>query len=785
MNFRIQNIGLILVLTMLGINCYAQKNTLFNDNWQFVISDANVIEPNNSSEWQSVTLPHTAFVESKVMDGQWQGICWYKKTFSLKDAKDKQLIFHFEGAMNASEFWVNGKKAASHLGGYLPVVFDFTHLANIDGENEIIVRLDNNDNSISGPKPMENLDFNMFGGLYRDTHLIIKDRLHITDPILANKVAGGGVFVQYAEVSKESAIVQIKAHIENQYNKTKSFKVIHELYKNKKLISSIKTDIIETSANKDIEVSSEILVDTPNLWSPDTPDLYTLKTKVISENEIVDEEETRIGIREIKITKDAFLINGQKKFLRGINRHQEYPYIGYAISNSAQYRDAVKIKEAGFDYVRLSHYPHSNAFMDACDELGLVVIDAILGWQYYSDTPEFEAHQFKASRDLIRRDRNHPSVIAWELSLNESNMSESFIDSLLKIGHEEYPGDQCYVAGWVPYGYDVYLQARQHRLEHYVEPTKPYVVSEYGDWEYYAMNAGLNQDSWSNLLQDDRSSRQLLSDGEKRLLQQASNIQEAHNDNFNTPAFADGYWVMYDYNRGYSNDLESSGIMSIDRLPKFSYYFYQSQRDASITSPLYKSGPMVKIASWWTEDSPLDVRVFSNCDEVELLLNGKSLGIQKPNATPISTNLAHPPFTFKINTYEKGELIAKAYIGGKEVSSEIVRSPETPTKIELSVDYSGKTAKSESNDLLFVYAKLVDKNGTVVPQNDHKIRFSIEGDAQLVSPNNIKTEAGIASALVRIGANKKPVLVKAQFEKIESEINITVNQTTSEQASEY
>ena len=229
MKFRIQHISLILVLAMLGINCYAQKNTLFNDNWQFVISDANVIEPNNTVEWQSVTLPHTAFVESKVMDGQWQGICWYKKTFSLKDAKGKQLIFHFEGAMNASEFWVNGKKAASHLGGYLPVVFDFTHLANIDGENEILVRLDNNDNSITGPKPMQNLDFNMFGGLYRDAHLIIKDRLHITDPILANKVAGGGVFVQYAEVTKKSAIVQIKAHIENQYDKAKSFNVIHEL----------------------------------------------------------------------------------------------------------------------------------------------------------------------------------------------------------------------------------------------------------------------------------------------------------------------------------------------------------------------------------------------------------------------------------------------------------------------------------------------------------------------------------------------------------------------------
>lgn len=745
----------------------------FNNNWQFAISDANLTEQSDKIQWQKVSLPHTAVAEPKVMKGQWQGICWYKKTFSLgKEAENKQLIIHFEGAMNASEIWVNGEKAASHLGGYLPVVFDFTHLANIDGENEILVRLDNNDNATTGPKPMENLDFNMFGGLYRDAHLIIKDPLHITNPILANKVAGGGVFVRYPEVSEKLAVLEIKTNIQNQYNKDKSFELLHELWKDDELISSNKSNEITVKGKTDIDNLVKLKVENPSLWSPATPALYTLKTKVVSGDDVVDEEETRLGIREIQILKDAFLINGQKKFFRGVNRHQEYPYIGYALSNNAQYRDAVKIKEAGFDYVRLSHYPHSNAFMDACDELGLVVIDAILGWQYYSDNPEFEAHQFKASRDLIRRDRNHPSVIAWELSLNESNMSKSFIDSLVKIGHEEYPGDQCYVAGWVEYGYNVYLQARQHRLGHYSEPTKPYVVSEYGDWEYYAMNAGLNQDSWSNLLQEDRSSRQLLNDGEVRLLQQVNNIQEAHNDNFNTPAFADGYWVMYDYNRGYSDDLESSGIMSIDRLPKFSYYFYQSQRDASIKSPLYKSGPMVKIASWWSEESPLDVRVFSNCDEVELFLNGKSLGIQKPDTSSISTNLAHPPFTFNIKNYEEGELVAKAYIKGKEVITDTVRSPEIFTGIEMQVDYSGVSAKLECNDVLFVYAKIVDKNGTVVPQSGLNVQFNIEGDAELVSPKIINTEAGIASALVRVGAGEKPIAVKAKLNNIEASINI-------------
>ena len=204
-------------------------------------------------------------------------------------------------------------------------------------------------------------------------------------------------------------------------------------------------------------------------------------------------------------------------------------------------------------------------------------------------------------------------------------MPEHFIDSLTAIAHQEYPGNQCFTAGWQSYGYDIYLQARQHRLDHYdYNLKKPYNVSEYGDWEYYAMNAGFNQNNWGDLLQADRSSRQLRSAGEKRLLQQATNLQEAHNDNLGTPAFSDGYWAMFDYNRGYSDDLESSGIMDIFRLPKPSYYFYKSQRDPKSTF----GKPMVHIANQWKKESPLNVCIFSNCEEVELFLNGKSLGRQ-------------------------------------------------------------------------------------------------------------------------------------------------------------
>ena len=183
---------------------------------------------------------------------------------------------------------------------------------------------------------------------------------------------------------------------------------------------------------------------------------------------------------------------------------------------------------------------------------------------------------------------------------------------------------------------------------------------------------------------------------------------------------------------------------------------------------------MVKIASRWTKNSPLNVRVFSNCDKVELFLNGKSLGIQKPDTTSNATNLAHPPFTFKINSFEKGQLVAKGFFNDKEIAMDAVRTPETATNIQLFVDYSGKHGKSNRNDVLFVYAKLVDKNGTVVPQNDIKIEFYVEGDAELVSPTNATTEAGIATALVRLGTNKTPTIIKAKLHTFLAELPITV-----------
>jgi beta-galactosidase len=745
----------------------AESDSLYDKDWQFFRSNnaLDLATAQQQKEWEPVQIPHTPKIEPLVVTEQFQGDSWYKKTINTEASwKDKQVALKFDAAMNVAEVWLNGDKLITHVGGYLPFTVNLTEKLTWDAPNELLVRLDNRDNPVTGPKPLKDLDFNTYGGIYRHVHLQINNDLHITDAVASGKTASGGIFVSYPQVTRDQATIKINTHVFNAHIDPKKFRVVQKLLDGDKVVVDQTGDLQTVNGKSDAENTIELLLNKPRLWSPKAPNLYNLVTRIYEGDSLVDEQTTRIGVREFKWVDNQLLINGEKTFLRGVNRHQEYPYVGYATSAAADYRDAVKIKSAGFDYVRLSHYPHSPAFMAAADELGLVLLDSILGWQYFSEDPAFQAQIQQTCRDLIRRDRNHPSVMAWECSLNESWMTEPFIDSLTKIIGEEYPGAMS--AGWQEYGYDIYLQARQHRLEHYEEPGKPYIVSEYGDWEYYAMNAGLNQTEWANLLQADRSSRQLLSDGETRLLQQAANIQEAHNDNFNTPAFADGYWVMFDYNRGYAPDLESSGIMSIDRLPKYSYYFYQSQRDANEVSDKFASGPMVFIASEWDEKSATNVRVFSNADEVELLLNGKSIAKQTADKNSNSNNLQHPPFTFALEKFEAGELKAVAYINGKIVAEHKVVTPGTTASLRLTLDSSGKAPQTGVKDVVFVYAQLVDAQGNPVTANNIPVTFSVAGDAKLVSPATINTTAGYASALVEIGDSLAGIKLTANAENL-------------------
>jgi beta-galactosidase len=761
-----KNLAYILLSALALSACHSTKTTRstvnFGANWQFT-------KDSLAGNWQPVSLPHTANVEQLVAYHQWQGDSWYKKEFEVKTSDNNNVFLYFEGVMRDVEIWVNDKAVARHKGGYTPFTVNIGQWVKF-GLNTVALKVNNQDNPVIPPgKPLHDLDFNYYSGVYRNAYLITTNKLYITNAVAAHKTAGGGVFVHFDEVTKANASGTIKTHVQNDFTEAKTLKVKAVFTDASGKKQEFISNAVTVQPGEDVHVLQNITVPSPKQWSITQPDMYTVAVSIIENDKAVDSYVIKTGIRSIEITDAGFILNGEKLFINGTNRHQEYPYIGYAISDEAQYRDAVKIKNAGFDFVRLSHYPQSEAFLNACDELGILVMDCISGWQFFTEG-EFEVNSHQEIRDLARRDRNHPSVIFWEVSLNESEMSKTYMKEANEILREELPFKNIYTTGWIDdANYDVYIPARQHGKApdywtKYSKGNRKILVAEYGDWEYYAQNAGFNQSVFGDLKEEERTSRQLRGVGEKGLLQQAYNFREAYNSNLkgkNTIGQAN--WLMFDYSRGYSNDLESSGISDVFRLPKFAYYFYQSQRDpkpkihADATQ-----GPMAHIASYWDVKSATDVNVYSNCDEVALYLNDVLVAKQKPIQDEYSNLLPHAPFIFKVGKFTPGTLRAEGFIRGKKVTEHNVRTAGPAAKLIVEADYSTKAINKATPDVVFVYAKITDANGTVVNTAKAPVTFTLEsGNAEIVGQPTINAEAGIAAIVLRTNNTDKKITIKA------------------------
>lgn len=754
----------------------------FNDHWEFTrdiddhLSDQFFAASGDTyTDWESVKLPHTAYIEPLVIeDQQWQGTAVYRKSFFVSDEySDRHLSLTFDAAMHEAEVYLNGEHIFSHVGGYLPFVIDLTDKVSFGEENTILLTLNNEDNPLIPPgKPIAELDFNYFSGIYRNVTLNVKDKLQISDPILADRTAAGGIYVWYEDVSQNSATVQVQADVENFDTMARTASVRYVLQnKDGDLVNSVDAGTREVAPVSYELFREGIQVNNPELWFPDNPYLYTLTVQLFENGNLVDSYKQKIGIRSFTITgEEGFVLNGEPMRLRGTNRHQEYPYIGNALSDNAQYRDAYKIKKAGYNMIRTGHYPPAPSFMDAVDELGLLFMNAIPGWQFVGDD-EFKENAFRDIREMIRRDRNHPSVIIWEASLNESGMSHEFMERAHEIVNEELPYGDVYTSGWIDHAYDIFIPARQHSSppEYWSEygTEKPLFIAEYGDWEYYAHNAGFNQDAFEDLQEEARTSRQLRGDGQQRLAQQALNFQEAYNSNMYSPAFGDANWAMYDYNRGYADDLCACGVSDIFRIPKFTYYFYKSQAGPDLSADAEFNGPMAYIANYWNDPDFTEVKVYSNTEEVELFLNGESIGRQTPDSDRVSTNLEHPPFTFNLE-FEPGTLRAVGYINDEAVAERERITAGDPAALSISVDLSNKELEAGVNDVIFVYASVTDDNGNVVYDAENSVTFSIEGDAVLIGHNPMNAEAGIATIILRAGDTPGELTITAEADDLDS-----------------
>lgn len=752
-----------------------------NPAWRFYKGSAEGAESVtfDDSRWEVVSLPHGLEYLPTEASGciNYQGEAWYRKHFTPNEQlKGQKLFLHFEAIMGKSKVYVNGKLLAEHYGGYLPVVLDVTEAIQWNKENLIAVWTDNsNDPAYPPGKAQEVLDFCYFGGIYRDCWLVAHRDVYITDPNFEHETAGGGLFVAYDNVSESSATVLMQTQVRNDSRKNFRGVIEYELQQPDGRQAALVNTKVQIRSGKALTTSDKVKLQTPQLWSPEHPNLYNLIVRIRNQKgDVVDGYRRRIGIRSIEFKgKDGFWLNGKPygQPLIGANRHQDYAVVGNAVSNGLHWRDAKKLRDAGLKVIRNAHCPQDPAFMDACDELGLFVIVNTPGWQFWNEAPVFAERVYDDIRQMVRRDRNHPCVWLWEPILNETWYPADFAKRTKDIVSEEYPYPYCYSGcDSEARGHEVYPVQfghpsnadKQWAMTH-MDPNVTYFTREWGD----------NVDDWNSHNSPSRVARNW---GEHAMLVQAQHYAApsypftSYDALYRTPRQHVGgcLWHSFDHQRGYHPDPFYGGLMDVFRQPKYSYYMFKAQRSPEVEKQPFETGPMVYIAHEMTPFSPKDVTVYSNCEEVRLTYNkgGKTWTYKRPVRTegmPSPVIVFKDVYDFMID--EKMSMLhqrqadvflrAEGLIDGKVVATHEVRPARRPEKLILWADHEGMELKADGSDLVTVIAAVADKAGNIKHLNNYQVQFSVEGEGRLVG------DASVGANPVPVKWGTAPVLIQS------------------------
>lgn len=758
----------------------------FNNGWRYHLGDVKDGEAIglDDSKWEVVSTPHT--VELLPAEGSgcrnYQGVAWYRKHFVMPESTDgKDVTLHFEAVMGKQKFYVNGKEVKSNFGGYLPTTISLTDAGVQPGDSCVVaVMADNSDDKSFPPgKPQHSLDFAYHGGIYRDVWMIAKSPVAITDPIEAGRVAGGGVFVHYDNISDKSADVIVNTDIANSGDKTKKVYVETSLINPEgQLIQKLNSSAIALTPGETKTVEQTFHVKNPQLWEPDSPVLYRVESRVKEGKETVDGGATRIGIRYFEFDGEkGFMLNG-KPFgqLVGANRHQDFAYVGNAVPNSQQWRDAKRLRDAGCRIIRVAHYPQDPSFMDACDELGMFVIVATPGWQFWNKDPEFAEKVHQNTREIIRRDRNHPSVLMWEPILNETRYPENFSLEALQITKDEYPypgrpiaAADMHSAG-VKENYDL-VYGWPGDDEKADAPRQNIFTREFGE----------NVDDWYAHNNDNRASR---SWGEKPMKVQALSLAKTYDGLYRTTGkFIGGaQWHPFDHQRGYHPDPYWGGIYDAFRQPKYAYYMFRSQTAHDLEHPTAESGPMVYIMHEMTQFSDPDVVVFSNCDSVRLSIydGAKSWTLPvihreggMPSAPVVFENVwdfwEARDYSYTNKNWQAVNMVAEGIVDGKVVATERKMPSRRSTKLRLYADWEGKPLVADGSDFIVVVAEVTDDNGNVRRLAKENIVFTVEGEGEIIGDASIHAnprpvEWGSAPILIRSTRTPGQIKITARVE---------------------
>lgn len=776
----------------------------FNVGWRFQLGDIEGAEKDgfDDSAWPTVNLPHGLELLPLSASGScnYQGVAWYRKHFVPQaEIEGRRIFLHFEGIMGKSSLWVNGHKVGDFFGGYLPIHIDVTDLIRYGASNQVAVRADNRDDPLYPPgKPQRFLDFTYFGGMYRDVWLIATHDIHITNANAVDQVAGGGVFLHTRSLNSQEAILDVSLDLANHRRQPVDLELTLVL-KDHQGKAVARTETRVTGAGKSAQAQAELRVDSPRAWHVDDPYLYHLFVEVRANSQLVDCLRQRVGLRTIELdARRGLILNGNpiEGKLIGGNRHQDFAYLGNAVPNSLQWRDAQKMRQAAMRVVRAAHYPLDPAFMDACDQLGLLVIVATPGWQFWNEEPVFEQRVLKDIANMVRRDRNHPSVLMWEPILNETRYPDAFARKAHDAVHREYPYAGCYTAC------DAHARGQEHFDVVYSHPFESAFWSHSFEdteenWEKFGIDyQKLNRpvftrefgDSVDNWSAQNSPSRVAKSWGE--LPQVVQSLHYAAPDYlftswdslYRTPDqhFGGTLWHTFDHQRGYHPDPFWGGILDATRQPKYSYHMFRSQMPVGGDLPYVDTKPYLFIAHEMHPASMQDVVIFSNCEQVRVWVLGEEKGTYSMRSE--RGGMPHPPLvledTFDLMRLKEmrrdrelsddAVIRVEGMIDGNVVATEVKEVINRPSQLELTLDDVGLPLIADGSDVVAVVARVTDGKGNLKRFNTGGVRFSVSGAGELVEAPGLMMNPqpfrwGEAVALVRAGHEPGSITVRASL----------------------
>jgi len=690
--------------------------TNINPAWKFHRGDpgATFESPSfNDSKWDDVALPHTLKEVSLDLDDCNDNnkqatfhryVGYYRKVLELpKKDSNRNYFLEFQGAMQTLELWVNGKRIGKYeVSGYDSFHFDITDALR-SGKNTIAIKVDNRVNELTPPdgKNMSK-DFILFGGLYRDVFLVSTSKIYVNFPWEAHNA---GVRVTFPKVSETASSVQIATTVKNDLKQGKTVLIATQIKDSQgKVVATLKGNLM-VAAGRSATLTQDFKNLKMKLWSPDSPTLYTAESVIIANRKTMDKVHTRFGVRNIEFTTDkGFFLNGKHVKLQGANRHQSWPFIGNAVPNSLHRRDAEIIKNCGMNWVRLSHYPHDPDFLDACDEIGLMLLEEGPTWMHDNGDAWLQ-NLYASFRSMIRRDRNHPSIIVWNACINHSRFNTEL-------------GKVCEGEDYRPIGAKLPKTPMDFRHG---------TIS--GDGALSIEHTGHTYPRGRGLLMPSGI------DGEWELAKR--HWEHVNASYLKTDNAGMAVWCMFDYNTFHNineRGMVWHGVSDLTRIPKHSYYWFQSE--------LAKK-PMAYVMNYQKGKAG----VFSNCDQIELFQDTgsgfKSLGKKKPMAGLV---LHHPPFEFDV-AGNAVALKAIGFIGGKPSAEFIWRRPGLPIAVKVEAD--SQKIFADGSDLTRVVATIVDANGTAVEGLSSEVYFKVEGKGMIVGSNPAVIRNGKAVVLVR------------------------------------